>query len=101
MRRATPARSTCQVLHDALGEHRMASFARVGAQAATAPAPVPWQERDWAERLEKAIERSEEHTSELQSQSNLVCRLLLEKKKKKKKQYTVTHNSHTTSARHT
>src|SRR5688572_32208358 len=30
------------------------------------------------------VERSEEHTSELQSQSNLVCRLLLEKKKKKK-----------------
>src|SRR2546427_4837977 len=28
-----------------------------------------------------AVERSEEHTSELQSQSNLVCRLLLEKKK--------------------
>src|SRR2546427_2478337 len=31
-----------------------------------------------------ATPRSEEHTSELQSQSNLVCRLLLEKKKKKK-----------------
>src|SRR2546430_3059751 len=30
-------------------------------------------------------DRSEEHTSELQSQSNLVCRLLLEKKKNKKK----------------
>src|SRR2546430_11989627 len=30
-----------------------------------------------------ASTRSEEHTSELQSQSNLVCRLLLEKKKKK------------------
>src|SRR2546430_9908415 len=29
------------------------------------------------------LERSEEHTSELQSQSNLVCRLLLEKKKTK------------------
>src|SRR2546430_7170030 len=29
----------------------------------------------------RMIERSEEHTSELQSQSNLVCRLLLEKKK--------------------
>src|SRR2546430_3712781 len=29
--------------------------------------------------------RSEEHTSELQSQSNLVCRLLLEKKKKTKR----------------
>src|SRR2546427_4105619 len=33
--------------------------------------------------------RSEEHTSELQSQSNLVCRLLLEKKKKKRK--TIAH----------
>src|SRR2546430_15355366 len=41
---------------------------------------------DLAERdLEMAadITRSEEHTSELQSQSNLVCRLLLEKKKNK------------------
>src|SRR5688572_31771464 len=36
-------------------------------------------ERDLAMKV-----RSEEHTSELQSQSNLVCRLLLEKKKKKK-----------------
>src|SRR2546426_8678289 len=34
--------------------------------------------------------RSEEHTSELQSPCNLVCRLLLEKKKKKKK-YTKEH----------
>src|SRR5437016_9983295 len=32
--------------------------------------------------------RSEEHTSELQSLTNLVCRLLLEKKKKKKKRNT-------------
>src|SRR2546430_6818109 len=32
-------------------------------------------------------ERSEEHTSELQSQSNLVCRLLLEKKKKASQRY--------------
>src|SRR2546430_3199544 len=43
--------------------------------------------------------RSEEHTSELQSQSNLVCRLLLEKKKKKKMQYPqikeLTDNQHT------
>src|SRR5688572_33312337 len=36
-----------------------------------------WKRNGWL--------RSEEHTSELQSQSNLVCRLLLEKKKKKKK----------------
>src|SRR2546430_11346059 len=32
--------------------------------------------------LADRVPRSEEHTSELQSQSNLVCRLLLEKKKK-------------------
>ena len=32
------------------------------------------------------VDRSEEHTSELQSRGHLVCRLLLEKKKKKKKQ---------------
>src|SRR2546428_13884603 len=31
--------------------------------------------------VESSIERSEEHTSELQSRSDLVCRLLLEKKK--------------------
>src|SRR5688572_31830632 len=36
-------------------------------------------------REREPCERSEEHTSELQSQSNLVCRLLLEKKKKKNK----------------
>src|SRR5688572_33076706 len=48
--------------------------------------------RTWAARSTTAAKsrrirsrRSEEHTSELQSQSNLVCRLLLEKKKKKKK----------------
>src|SRR2546430_7035699 len=46
------------------------------------------EERDVAARLDgqedvgRARDRSEEHTSELQSQSNLVCRLLLEKKKK-------------------
>src|SRR2546430_13394481 len=35
------------------------------------------------QRSSRADSRSEEHTSELQSQSNLVCRLLLEKKKQK------------------
>src|SRR2546427_8028420 len=38
--------------------------------------PLPWVDRNGRQG------RSEEHTSELQSQSNLVCRLLLEKKKK-------------------
>src|SRR2546427_2143414 len=36
------------------------------------------------------VDRSEEHTSELQSQSNLVCRLLLEKKKNKKTSHSTT-----------
>src|SRR6266567_6698045 len=43
-------------------------------------------------RLSQRPLRSEEHTSELQSQSNLVCRLLLEKKKKKTKMTTNTKN---------
>src|SRR2546427_6926519 len=37
-----------------------------------------------ARKTSRSTRRSEEHTSELQSQSNLVCRLLLEKKKKKR-----------------
>src|SRR5256885_5464087 len=36
----------------------------------------------WASRTSSKCRRSEEHTSELQSPCNLVCRLLLEKKKK-------------------
>src|SRR6266480_7905182 len=40
--------------------------------------------RGWSSNIQFG-ERSEEHTSELQSHVNLVCRLLLEKKKKKKK----------------
>src|SRR5690349_22188530 len=38
----------------------------------------------WHEAKRKHAERSEEHTSELQSRRDLVCRLLLEKKKKRK-----------------
>src|SRR2546428_6361061 len=41
-------------------------------------------------RLDRKHDRSEEHTSELQSRSDLVCRLLLEKKKKKILLYTTT-----------
>src|SRR2546430_12141800 len=40
-----------------------------------------------ARGLSSRTGRSEEHTSELQSQSNLVCRLLLEKKKKQNYNY--------------
>src|SRR2546430_15515580 len=38
--------------------------------------------------------RSEEHTSELQSQSNLVCRLLLEKKKKQCRSFSLLPHKH-------
>src|SRR2546430_8192586 len=42
--------------------------------------------------------RSEEHTSELQSQSNLVCRLLLEKKKKNIRHHTNNNHTHDRTA---
>src|SRR2546426_5032597 len=44
----------------------------------------------WLRRTSSVRRRSEEHTSELQSPCNLVCRLLLEKKKKKKTDVTKT-----------
>src|SRR5437016_11707945 len=43
--------------------------------------------------LPRCLRRSEEHTSELQSLTNLVCRLLLEKKKKKIKDKTQLQNT--------
>src|SRR2546430_5630735 len=48
-----------------------------------APTPVPSRFRNvtGSNKASRLANRSEEHTSELQSQSNLVCRLLLEKKK--------------------
>src|SRR5438093_5534668 len=48
-------------------------------------AALPYTVTKHADVREEAGGRSEEHTSELQSLTNLVCRLLLEKKKKKKK----------------
>src|SRR5688572_32569971 len=52
--------------------------------------------------VDGVIDRSEEHTSELQSQSNLVCRLLLEKKKNKKNEIIhrdIKHTNHLTEER--
>src|SRR5688572_32568409 len=48
--------------------------------------PVPHSGLHESQSAVPPVLRSEEHTSELQSQSNLVCRLLLEKKK-----YNITH----------
>src|SRR2546426_9789627 len=49
-----------------------------------AAADSTWISFMWHSWDLKLIQRSEEHTSELQSPCNLVCRLLLEKKKKRK-----------------
>src|SRR5438477_8128817 len=46
-----------------------------------------------ARRAHTAVLRSEEHTSELQSHVNLVCRLLLEKKKKTQNQDQAVHST--------
>src|SRR5690349_23319933 len=56
---------------------RVHDRARVGPDAVDAAMQVALQGR-----VSLALERSEEHTSELQSRRDLVCRLLLEKKKK-------------------
>src|SRR2546421_2001308 len=64
-------------LHDALPIFLLL----VGAAQVPADTGGYWQQRV-AYRITAALDRSEEHTSELQSRSDLVCRLLLEKKKK-------------------
>src|SRR5688572_33314971 len=71
-------------LHDALPISRNAApFSSTGATPRTSSASRIRSACESRRRLAVvACRRSEEHTSELQSQSNLVCRLLLEKKKK-------------------
>src|SRR2546428_5427865 len=57
---------------------------RISASSRTPPSESRTNLRDIARAIDCPSEvRSEEHTSELQSRSDLVCRLLLEKKKKK------------------
>ena len=76
-------------LHDALPISRAACFERQAAGDRRGGAGIGV---DQTKEIEfRVIGRSEEHTSELQSLTNLVCRLLLEKKKKKtqKKRTTV------------
>src|SRR5688572_31505256 len=70
----------------AVAKRRSSTPARPGGSRAGVSAPGHGSRWSGPERGPRrpAQGRSEEHTSELQSQSNLVCRLLLEKKKKKK-----------------
>src|SRR5688572_31639422 len=79
-------------LHDALPIsgielRKLAGGVHIRAREATVQAPdrLPLGAEQLLGEAEDLDARSEEHTSELQSQSNLVCRLLLEKKKQKKK----------------
>src|SRR5438034_11794744 len=68
-------------LHDALPIWaRKRGRSRRGSSGRARSAATSWW--SWT-----CASRSEEHTSELQSHSDLVCRLLLEKKKKKKRKY--------------
>jgi squalene-hopene/tetraprenyl-beta-curcumene cyclase len=46
----------------------MASFVRMGEERAVAPAPLPWRQPDWAEKLEGTIERGANHLLSLQSE---------------------------------
>src|SRR2546430_4436710 len=66
--------------HDVLGGS--AAFFATAASYFTPVSLIAVVGKDFPEVHLKFLQRSEEHTSELQSQSNLVCRLLLEKKKK-------------------
>src|SRR2546427_2136218 len=81
-----PPRSTPLSLHDALpicARRREAPPPRGRVEPVAGDLPRQ-PRRALAQQRE---DRSEEHTSELQSQSNLVCRLLLEKKKRQETTY--------------
>src|SRR2546422_7928783 len=64
-----------------VGEHQTVPFLEHPARDQRPHGPDPEQPH---RRVPGCPERSEEHTSELQSRLHLVCRLLLEKKKKKR-----------------
>src|SRR2546430_8312334 len=85
-------------LHDALPISCAAAL-QAGRQWSRDPsrsATGPWPRGRGANARRSAVHRSEEHTSELQSQSNLVCRLLLEKKKKTLKLHINTRTTNST-----
>src|SRR5438034_5319552 len=81
-----PPRSTLFPYTTLFRSHRLEPVARLGHDLDVVFAGKQHPEPGAHHRLVVGDERSEEHTSELQSHSDLVCRLLLEKKKKKKKQ---------------
>src|SRR5437588_2472788 len=79
-----PPRSTL-FPYTTLFRSRLEAVAEVFVELGVALGNAGMDHREQDELVAVGVERSEEHTSELQSHSDLVCRLLLEKKKKKKK----------------
>src|SRR5690606_41777483 len=77
---AAPAEIYTLSLHDALPISRPRRSSRTVSRRTWRRAWRPGSHRHWSPGRGSAT-RSEEHTSELQSRENLVCRLLLEKKK--------------------
>src|SRR2546430_16049912 len=74
-------------LHDALPIYSQSTISAIQTLACIQEESGTLVQRSTRKQESTHWPRSEEHTSELQSQSNLVCRLLLEKKKK-------THTQH-------
>src|SRR5690606_39949761 len=68
-------------LHDALPISLKSSISPVATATRLSNTATPVWLRRASSQYRVAVRRSEEHTSELQSRENLVCRLLLEKKK--------------------
>src|SRR5256885_12688304 len=79
-------------LHDALPIYAVALFRRSQCRSDRSSAPLGGRRPH--------ADRSEEHTSELQSPCNLVCRLLLEKKKKILQDSDLVHRSTTLQRQH-
>src|SRR3712207_8749876 len=70
-------------VHDHRSRKPREQYLTLPARPPRAPHQVPSQEGGEARKGEEGYDRSEEHTSELQSRQYLVCRLLLEKKRRR------------------
>src|SRR5690349_23130995 len=82
-----PPRSTLFPYTTLFRSHRVTSWNPTSSSGGSSPIPAPWATGAGGWEPDGCA-RSEEHTSELQSRRDLVCRLLLEKKKKKNQRNT-------------
>src|SRR5690606_42027680 len=79
-----PAGGWGALVEQGAGHDQRVLGAATGSRVVVAPAPDLVESVALVQSIGALVGRSEEHTSELQSRENLVCRLLLEKKKKKR-----------------